>query len=561
MSAEVAAEAVVERPSSSSDEPSGLSRRGAMFSAAGASLLSVLPMGTRSASAAPAPAPPVQKPANLGPATGHAVGDPRGADIAVKARRSQQGRFGLMFPSLKPFAPSEALLAVMAQRMIDPRQPLADVSSSEDGFDNAEMPAGYTYLGQFMDHDITHDITPLSQQKADPLALVNFNTPFFDLSSVYGRGQAEDPQLYDPKNPALLLVGTTPEGISDVPRTSTGAATIGDARNDENLIVSQMHLAFLKLHNHFVGLGNSFADARRLVRWHYQWVIVNDFLPRMVGSAVVRSMLLPQSDGTIRVDNKFYKPGNRLKPMIPLEFSVCAYRFGHSMIRAEYEMHDNTTFPLFGPPGQDLRGSRPLPYDARADWNYFFDIPGVEPPMGRNTARLLDTQLSFPLANLPPTVVSHIDGAIYALAHRNLLRGVKLGLPAGQDVATALGVPPIPNTRLGLYEPEWGSKAPLWFYILKEAELQGGRRLGPVGGRIIAEVILGLLALDPDSYLNSRTRWTPADPAFGMGELFRMSGATFKVEEDLPEEVLPEEEVPEEGLVGDHLPESEPTDA
>ncbi|MHA7282006.1 peroxidase family protein [Arthrobacter sp. TMS2-4] len=557
MSAEVPAAAVAPAPSSSeepTESPAGLSRRGAMFSAASAGMLSVLPMGARSASAAPAPAPvpaaTAQSPALLGPATGHAVGNPRGAEIAVKARRGQQGRFGLMFPSLLPFAPSEALLSIMAQRMIDPRLPITDVSASEDGFDNGEMPAGYTYLGQFMDHDITLDITPLSLQKGDPLALVNFNTPFFDLASVYGRGPLQDPQLYDPKNPARLLVATTPEGISDLPRTTAGTATIGDARNDENLIVSQLHLVFLKLHNHFVGLGNSFTEARRLVRWHYQWVIVHDFLPRMVGARLVESMLLPQSDGTIKVANRFYKPGNRLKPMIPLEFSVSAYRFGHSMIRAEYEMHDNTTFPLFGPTGQDLRGSRPLPYDARADWSYFFDIPGVEPPMGRNTARLIDTQLSFPLANLPPTVVSRINGAIYALAHRNLLRGVKLGLPAGQDVAKALGVTPIPNSRLGLHEPEWGNKAPLWFYILKEAELQGGRHLGPVGGRIVAEVILGLLSLDPDSYLNTHPRWTPTDPAFAMGELIKMSGATFEVEEDLPEVEIPEEDLPVVELPG-----------
>ncbi|WP_156135096.1 peroxidase family protein [Arthrobacter sp. L77] len=543
MSAEVSAAAVVALAPSSSEEPAGLSRRGALLSAASAGLLSALPMGARSASAAPAPvaAPTVRKPARLGPGAGHATGNPRGAEVAVKARRGQQGRFGLMFPSLQPFSPPEALLAVLAQRMVDPRQPLADVSSSEDGFDNAAMPAGYTYLGQFMDHDITLDITPLSLQKADPLALKNFNTPFFDLASVYGRGPSEDPHLYDAENPALLLVATTPEGLSDLPRTPAGTAIIGDPRNDENLIVSQLHLAFLTLHNHFVELGNSFTEARRLVRWHYQWAIVHDFLPRMVGSSLVDAMLLPEASGRGRADTRFYKPGNRLKPMIPLEFSVCAYRFGHSMIRAEYEMHDNTTFPLFGPAGQDLRGSRPLPYDARADWNYFFDIPGLEPPMGRNTARLIDTQLSLPLANLPPTVVSHIDGAIYALAHRNLLRGVALGLPAGQDVAKALGIPPIPNARLGLYEPEWGNKAPLWFYILKEAELQGGRHLGPVGGRIVAEVILGLLSLDPDSYLNAHTRWTPADPAFGMGDLLKMSGATSTQEEDAPEEELPEE--------------------
>ncbi len=156
--------------------------------------------------------------------------------------------------------------------------------------------------------------------------------------------------------------------------------------------------------------------------------------------------------------------------------------------------------------------------------------------MGRNTSRLIDTQIALPLSNLPPTVVSHIDGAILALAQRNLLRGKRLGLPAGQDVAKAMGIPPIPNGRLGLYEPEWGNKAPLWFYILKEAELHGGRRLGPVGGRIVAEVILGLVALDPDSYLNARAGWAPKDAAFNIGELLKMSGATFKQEEENVEE-------------------------
>ena len=196
------------------------------------------------------------------------------------------------------------------------------------------------------------------------------------------------------------------------------------------------------------------------------------------------------------------------------------------MIRAEYEMHEFSTLPLFdGAGGSDLRGSQPLPPEAKIDWNYFFEIPGLTPPDDPNLARLIDTKLSLPLSNLPPTVVAHVDGAILALAQRNLLRGKRLGLPAGQDVARAMGAAPIPNERLGLTDAGWGGKAPLWYYVLKEAELLGGRQLGPVGRRVVAEVILGLLALDPTSYFNVRGGWAPAIAPFEMGDLLRLAGA------------------------------------
>jgi hypothetical protein len=124
-------------------------------------------------------------------------------------------------------------------------------------------------------------------------------------------------------------------------------------------------------------------------------------------------------------------------------------------------------------------------------------------------ARLIDTQLSLPLFKLPSTVVAPTAGAIVALAERNLLRGKRLGLPAGQDVATAMGIKPLTNAQLGLTEPGWKGKAPLWFYILKESELLGGKKLGPVGGRIVAEVILGLMALDKTSYFTANPSFTP----------------------------------------------------
>jgi hypothetical protein len=159
------------------------------------------------------------------------------------------------------------------------------------------------------------------------------------------------------------------------------------------------------------------------------------------------------------------------------------------------------------------------------DWNYFFEIPGTNTPDDRNMARLIGTKLSLPLSTLPPSVVAPVEGAITALAERNLLRGKRLGLPTGQDVAKAMGIKALSNAELGLADPRWGGKAPLWFYILKESELRGGRALGPVGGRIVAEVILGLLAFDKTSYLNARTPFIPAKPGMRMGDLLVLAGA------------------------------------
>jgi hypothetical protein len=453
----------------------------------------------------------------------HAGGDARGSDIAVAVGRSKQGRFGLMFPHLKPFAPPDDLLSTLASQMVDPRQPMDDVSLSSDG-DNRDIPSGYVYFGQFLDHDITRDTTPLTDQRQDPRALRNFDTPQLDLGSVYGRGPAQDPQLYEAGRPGVLLLVRN-DGVTDLPRAADGTAFVGDPRNDENLIVCQLQIAFIRLHNSFMAAGLRFADAQRLTRWHYQWVVVNDFLPRMVGADVVQRLLVRGRGGQLKSAGTHYRPANRKRPMMPVEFSVAAYRFGHSMIRAEYEMHESRTFTLFGDPnGFDLMGSRPLRPDLRADWNYFFELPGFEAPDDRNFSRMIDTQVSLPLASLPATVVTPGPGAITALPERNLLRGKRLGLSSGQDVAAALGVTPLSNDVLGLTDPRWGGGAPLWFYILKESELLGGRRLGPVGGSIVAEVLLGLLTADSTSYFNARTPWAPAGLDFAMGDLLRLAG-------------------------------------
>jgi hypothetical protein len=516
--------------------------------------------GTRGAAGAIANAAPKKK---RRAARGSHAADQRGLDIAVKAGRDKEARFGLMFKKLPAFNPPDALLTALAVQMNDGKRPLSDVKDSDVEFDNAGIPAGYVYLGQFIDHDMTLDTTPLTLQQQDPKAMTNFDTPRFDLANVYGKGPAGSPELYDPARPGYLLVNDH-DGVRDLPRDDLGNAFLGDARDDENLIIGQLQAVFLRLHNKLRDEGKSFEQAQQLIRWHYQWLIVNDFLARIVGRDVVGRLLRRKSQ---KIDflGAFYKPKNPKRPYMPVEYAGAAYRFGHSMIRAEYEVHDGHTVPIFANEGyEDLRGSRPIPAELWIDWNYFFEIPGMDTPDDRNMARKIDTQLSLPLFTLPPTVVAPTTGAIIALAERNLLRGKRLGLPSGQDVATAMGHKPLTNAQLGLSDPGWQGKAPLWFYVLKEAELGGGDRLGPVGGTIVAEVILGLLAADPTSYFNANPAFDPGT-GYGMGHFLLWADAidprAFEKLDDaeaLPEEELPDEELPEDELPEEEVPDEQP---
>ena len=445
----------------------------------------------------------------------HGVGAPRGRDIAVKLGRDKEARFGVMFKRLPAYNPPDELLSALAVKMNDGKAPLDDVKNSDVAFDNAGIPAGFVYFGQFVDHDMTHDTTPLTQQNQDPKGMTNFDSPKFDLDSLYGKGPAGSPELYDPAKPGYMLLNVH-DGLVDLPRDSVNAAYLGDPRNDENLIVAQLHTVFLRLHNKQMDAGKTFEQAQQQVRWTYQYLIVNDYLPRIIGQDMVNSLIRRRGNGPIQFVGRFYQPRNVNKPYMPIEYAGAAYRFGHSMIRAEYEVQDGHTVPIFGQDGyEDLRGNRQIPASLWIDWNYFFDIPGMESPDDRNMSRLIDSQLSLPLSKLPSTVVAPTADAIVALAQRNLLRGKRLGLPAGQDVATAMGIAPLTNAQLGLTEPGWAGKAPLWFYILKESELLGGLKLGPVGARIVGEVILNILALDKSSYFN-------ANPSFSPGANYKM---------------------------------------
>jgi hypothetical protein len=472
----------------------------------------------------------------------------RGMYLTSKNRLAE-GRFGTMFKQLPAFAPSDQLLTSLAQTMVEDQ-------TVPDGNHLNTSPvlfAGFTFIGQFIDHDITLDTTPLNLQLADPDATVNFRTARYDLDSVYRGGPVNDPALYDPADRDKLLLAANVNGVLDVPRDGNGRAIIGDPRNDENLIIVQFHKAVIQFHNKLVDYLRAqgmrpewvFEGARRLARWHYQWAVIHDFLPRFVNPApgTVGDELVGPT-GTVYkevagkppvLNVRYYKPTNKDgRPFMPVEFAVAAYRFAHSIIRPFYVVNqtslDRGGVPIFGPDGGfNLNGGRPIPSDLVLVWN---NILRIEPGTGR-PPRKIDTNLSLPLTNLPGSAVPPPDPT-KDLAVRNTIRGKRVGLPSGQQVARAMRAPVLSNSTLGLSnDPGWKGEAPLWFYILKEAELPpcNGERLGPVGGRIVAEVLVGLLQRDPNSYLYLDPGWKPAPPIasttgqFTFADLLKYAGA------------------------------------
>ena len=426
-----------------------------------------------------------------------------------------------MFRALPPFAPSDAALEALADSMAD---------APGAAGDNPDIPSGYTYLGQFVDHDITFDPVSSLDRVNDPDALTTFRTPRFDLDSLYGRGPADSPYLYDADDPPSLLVGRNTGAEHepvDLPRNRQGRALIGDPRNDVHFILSQLHLAFIRFHNAVVDHlrfqvepSRLFDEARRTVTWHYQWVVIHDFLARLAGPEVMAEVLVTSRTGRARADLDYFSWRNR--PFVPVEFSAAAYRFGHSMVRAEYRINDTLeVLPILtdirvANPLQHFGGFRTLPKGWTVQWKHLFPLDGTTPQQSRR----IDTRLAEPMRKLPPAV----DPARRSIGHLNMLRGRSLQLPSGQAVAAAMGTT-VDDGELGLT-----GETPLWFYLLRESEVRAeGRRLGPTSGRIVAEVLVGLLKGDPSSYLRQEPAWRPELPAaeegdFTMVDLLRFAG-------------------------------------
>ncbi|HZA88849.1 MAG TPA: heme peroxidase family protein [Solirubrobacterales bacterium] len=425
------------------------------------------------------------------------------------------GRYERLFPDLEPLAGDEARLLAFGV----PGGVCDGGPSCEDARETA---AGWPFFGQFVAHDITADRSELAHH-ADGKHLLNFRTPRANLECLYGAGPVGNPFLYSRDDPAKLLVGRNEAGEeADLPRNQDGIALVGDPRNDVHLFMAQLHVAMLRMHNGLVDRlrangvadGEVFDRARREASWHYQWIIVEDYLPTLAGRELVDEI---RSDGS-----RFYRVDG--SPRIPLEFADGAFRYGHSQIREDYVLNDGSGEHRLFP---DLLGFGPVPASRTIDWTLFFDVAG-RPPAQR--AKLIDGKLARSLIELPTAITGESEEhAYHSLAGRDLQRGRAYGLPSGESVARAMGEEPLSRAEVGLADFGWEAESPLWFYVLRESEARAdGERLGPVGGRIVAEVLLGIIDGDPESYRAVEPDWTPTLPY--RGDRFELTDVLLPVE-------------------------------
>jgi Animal haem peroxidase len=515
------------------------------------------------------------------------------------------GQFGRMFRSLPPAdfgetdTETETNLLALGEKMVaEPEEPRERPDPEESG-----IPAAYTYLGQFIDHDLTFDPASSLQQQDDPDGLVDFRTPRFDLDNIYGKGPDDAPYLYnsdktfilgrklsgagsnpkardlprsqpaDPANPDEPVDPTQPENLDNARR-----AIIGDPRNDENVIVSQLQGLMLRFHNKLMSEDKGpkrtrFQRVQTEVRFHYQWMVVNDFLPTIIWKPILQDVIPHRYKTDPKEQNVRAFPPKLIyfdlthEPVMPLEFSGAAYRFGHSMVRPGYRISETVPqLPIFGDDeGSALTGFHEFPDNWAIDWVRFADLAPLdagnekkeEDKVNQNRLQLaykIDTSLVDPLGKLPKREfdppLSLGGKPLMSLAQRNLIRGWRLRLPSGQAVARSMGVEPEPIINIGKFTEEdkltpitdiskaFDNNCPLWTYVLAETKEvmmtvktnQGDkqiatRQLGPVGGRIVAETFIGLLLADSTSYFSVNPIWKPskanAQGHFGLREFVK----------------------------------------
>ena len=447
------------------------------------------------------------------------------------------GRFARLFSNLPPLYVDPLILHEIGK---------AGGKMEDKGGPNltSTVPAGMIFFGQFIDHDITLDDSSSLTATNDPQGTENVRTPTLDLDCVYGDGPGAHPYLYD--GAGKLLTGAdyadpanpNDPKHNDLPRTPKNTAIIGDLRNDENRIISQLQLGFLRFHNTVMDLVAAmpnapsgtqlYNEAHRIVTWHYQWIVVNDFLRTICGNWIV--------DDILANGRKVYRPEHICahEPFIPIEFAAAAYRFGHTMIPQKFSIKP-------GGPKHDVFGTtlgtgfKPVASPNEVvEWEAILDSGnGLFERAGQVDTKLAKLLLDLPF--MPPTTPAFER----SLATRNLLRAQSFLLPSGEQIAAVMIAAGADEITTDMIEKvrDAGKKlglpkaTPFWLYILAEGGAVGrmdenaqgkktfmkGEGLGPVGARFVAEVIIGLLELDSRSFLGSNRNWSPADGADKIG--------------------------------------------
>jgi hypothetical protein len=445
--------------------------------------------------------------------------------LAILPAAADAENFGRMFGRLAPFTgPSRQDLGDLAAAMLNLNpDPLATNSGTAD--DSATLPAEFTYLGQFADHDLTFDPTPQPTRLTNPGAITDGRTFRFDLDSVFGAGPRKDRRLYAADHRHLLIAEPNPNGVLDYARNRAGTAIIKEGRNDENQIISQIGTAFYRFYNKLIDRGYGYAKARRLTTDYWQEIVLRELLPSFVGQAQIDSYLhIHRGRYVLRTPNF---PRNAF---VPIEFSLCAYRFGHALIRAAYHINDrpgaaagDNNVPIFDLNALstgDLTGGAPLPGPTtpgaapaghQIEWKYFvpaLDTNSADPSI--NFARKTQPTISEPLYFLPPFTIPGSPNGTNVLVLRDFLRSHLYGVPSGQSIARALHLPVIGAASINpTRDPSLNRGTPLLYYVLAEARRYNAT-LGPVGRAIVAQTFLRVLADDPHSILHNGFEPDPA---------------------------------------------------
>ena len=440
-------------------------------------------------------------------------------DIHLKPSLSagEGGKYARMFPDLPPLRCDEKDLLALGRA-----GSALDVAADEPSADNPRIPAGHTMFGHMLAHDITADRSLLATH-ASVRRIHNFRTPALDFESLYGLGPSGAPYMYDANDPDKFLLGAGENGTSsDVPRNRQGRAVIGDPRNDVHGIIVQLHLAMLKLHNGLVDRvrsegaapGQAFSQAQRNVRWHLQWIVLNEFLPLTVGEDLIRDI---NANG-----RRFFRPASR--PYIPVEFADAAYRFGHAQVRVSYQLNDRASAGVF----PELAGGQAIAGAHIVDWRRFL---AIDPAVSPQASRRIEPRMAHTLIDLPESVVGQTTlPEFHSLACRDLTRARALELPSGETLARHIGAQPLSPEEVGLAQYGWRAETPLWYYILKEASVRHrGERLGEVGGRIVGEVLSGIIDADPTSYRAADPGWVPVLPARDEGRFTLADAVSFAI--------------------------------
>lgn len=346
---------------------------------------------------------------------------------------------------------------------------------------NKKIPLGFTFIGQFLAHDITFNRT---ENFRDKLINTNKRTPYMDLDSVYDLGPDKRPDMYD----GDLLRWNLDQ--NDLIRDDHGVAIIGDERNDENALISQTHLIFIRYHNKLCRKGLDYHAARQEVVWTYQYLILYDFLVKFCTAKIIRKMISQKP---------FLESA-----AIPHEFSVAALRFGHSTLVDDIIINDKLKLKL-----DDM-----FEYSDKMEinWAKFFGSEAQH-------TRTIGPHITPLLSNLPDSIgkLDNIDQN--SLALRNLNRGMQFGLCSGQELSKYLKGRPLTQKQLEDNFPatkKYGlsTKTPLWYYCLAEAAIRGkGEHLGTLGATLVAGVIVNILKYDSHSFLNN-PEWKPKVETF-----------------------------------------------